>query len=212
MHPTITSFVSEQVYEGKLHSEDDCHKQQISGNDGLAGSGLRWIPVHHVGRSTYSPEECQRVVDIYFSMIGRQFTDKHGQSRAITSEDLFVIAPYNHQTHKLRHGLLAHTDAKQHDVTESLVKRRVGTVDKAQGDEAPIVIISYTSSSAEDVPRGMEFHYSKNRFNVAISRAKALAIVVANPRLLDVTCKTIEQVKLANMLCRYAEVAETIRP
>jgi uncharacterized protein len=98
-----------------------------------------------------------------------------------------------------------------HGISRDLLKRRVGTVDKAQGDEAPIVIISYTSSSSEDIPRGMDFHYSKNRFNVAISRAKALAIVVANPGLLDVECKTIEQVKLANMLCRYEEVADSVK-
>ena len=210
MHPLITSFISEQVYEGKLHSEPSCAQQRIDGADGFAGSGLRWVPVHHAGRSTYSPEECAVIVDVYYRMIGRSFTDKNGLTRAISSEDLFVIAPYNHQTHKLRHGLLAHPNSTHCGVTEELVKRRVGTVDKAQGDEAPIVIVSYTSSSAEDVPRGMEFHYSKNRFNVAISRAKALAIVVANPRLLDVTCKTIEQVKLANMLCRYAEIANTV--
>lgn len=210
MHPSITSFISEQVYEGKLHSERSCSLQQIGGDDDFAGAGLRWVPVEHVGRSTYSPEECEVIVGLYYRMIGRSFTDKEGISRLMTSEDLFVIAPYNHQTHKLRQGLLAHPEASQHGVTEELVKRRVGTVDKAQGDEAPAVIISYTSSSAEDVPRGMDFHYSKNRFNVAVSRAKALAVVVANPRLLDVTCKTIEQVKLANMLCRYAEVADTI--
>ena len=210
MHPNITSFISEQVYEGKLHSEDACAHQCIAGQDGFAGSGLRWVPAHHSGRSTYSPEECEMVIDIYYQMLGRLFTDKHGKSRPMTSEDLFVIAPYNHQTHKLRQGLLAHDNAVFHGVTDELVRRRVGTVDKAQGDEAPVVIVSYTSSSAEDVPRGMEFHYSKNRFNVAISRAKALAIVVANPRLLDVTCKTIEQVKLANMLCRYAEVADVL--
>ena len=211
MHPSITSFISEQVYESKLHSETSCARQQVGGNDGFAGAGLRWVPVEHVGRSTYSPEECEVIVALYYRMIGRSFTDKDGVTRSMTSEDLFVIAPYNHQTHKLRQGLLAHPEASINGVTEELVKRRVGTVDKAQGDEAPVVIISYTSSSAEDVPRGMEFHYSKNRFNVAVSRAKALAIVVANPRLLDVTCKTIEQVKLANMLCRYAEVADTIR-
>ncbi|MGA1332077.1 MAG: DEAD/DEAH box helicase [Ilumatobacteraceae bacterium] len=210
MHPAITSFISEQVYESKLNSEDRCAVQYIGGDDGLSGSGLRWIPVEHVGRSTYSPEECDKIVGLYYDMIGRSFTDKDGISRPMTSEDLFVIAPYNHQTHKLRQGLLAHQKASSSGVTDEVVKRRVGTVDKAQGDEAPVVIISYTSSSAEDVPRGMEFHYSKNRFNVAVSRAKALAIVVANPRLLDVTCKTIEQVKLANMLCRYAEVADTV--
>ena len=210
MHPSITSFISEQVYESKLHSEIQCASQEIVGDDSFSGSGLRWIPVEHIGRSTYSPEECEVIVALYYRMIGKTFTDKEGVSRPITSEDLFVIAPYNHQTHKLRQGLLAHAKAVASGVTDELVKRRVGTVDKAQGDEAPVVIISYTSSSAEDVPRGMEFHYSKNRFNVAVSRAKALAIVVANPRLLDVTCKTIEQVKLANMLCRYAEVADTV--
>jgi predicted RecB family nuclease len=210
MHPAITSFVSEQVYESKLFSESSCSNQEIGGNDELSGSGLRWIPVEHVGRSTYSPEECDLIVKIYYQMLGRLFTDKQGNSRHITSEDLFVIAPYNHQTHKLRQGLLAHHQAAASGVTDEVVKRRVGTVDKAQGDEAPVVIISHTSSCAEDVPRGMEFHYSKNRFNVAVSRAKALAIVVANPRLLDVTCKTIEQVKLANMLCRYAEVAKAV--
>jgi uncharacterized protein len=210
MHPTITAFISEQVYENQLHSEPSCAQQRIEGSDSLSGSGLRWVPVQHVGRSTYSPEECDKVVELYYQMIGRLFTDKHGESRPIGPEDLFVIAPYNHQTHKLRQDLLGHPHATKAGVTEELVKRRVGTVDKAQGDEAPVVIISYTSSSADDVPRGMDFHYSKNRFNVAVSRAKALAIVVANPRLLDVNCKTIEQVKLANMLCRYAEVAETI--
>ncbi|MFM8842132.1 MAG: AAA domain-containing protein, partial [Actinomycetota bacterium] len=210
MHPVINTFISEQVYESKLHSESSCTKQQIGGDDHFAGAGLRWVPVGHTGRSTYSPEECDVVVDLYFRMIGRSLTNKDGLSRSMTSEDLFVIAPYNHQTHKLRQGLLSHPDAARQGITEELVKRRVGTVDKAQGDEAPVVIISYTSSSADDVPRGMEFHYSKNRFNVAVSRAKALAVVVANPGLLDVTCKTIEQVKLANMLCRYAEVADTV--
>lgn len=210
MHPSITSFISEQVYESKLYSEKSCTNQTIAGDDGITGSGLRWVPVEHVGRSTYSPEECDVIVELYYRMLGKSFTDKEGKSQPMTSEDLFVIAPYNHQTHKLRQALLRHPDAIARGVNDEVVKRRVGTVDKAQGDEAPVVIISYTSSSSEDVPRGMEFHYSKNRFNVAVSRAKALAIVVANPRLLDVTCKTIEQVKLANMLCRYAEVADTV--
>jgi uncharacterized protein len=210
MHPSITEFVSEQVYEGKLSSDDACSLQRIDGPDRLSGFGLRWIPVDHQGCSTMSNEECAVVVDIYYQLLGRTFTDKEGRTRPITVDDLFVIAPYNHQTQRLRLQLEAHADAHKHGVTRELLKGRVGTVDKAQGDEAPVVIISYTSSSSEDIPRGMDFHYSKNRFNVAISRAKALAIVVASPRLLDVSCKTIEQVKLANMLCRYAEVAETV--
>jgi len=208
MHPLITDFVSEQVYESKLRSDQACAAQCIGGDDGFAGSGLRWLPVTHAGRSTYSPEECAVVVDAYYRLLGRPFTNSKGATAPMTSEDIFVITPYNHQTQKLRQGLLGHPDAANHGVTDELVRRRVGTVDKAQGDEAPVVIISYASSSAADVPRGMEFHYSKNRFNVAVSRAKALAVVVASPQLLDVACSTIEQVKLANMLCRFAEVAE----
>ncbi|NCZ93267.1 MAG: hypothetical protein EBZ00_04735, partial [Actinobacteria bacterium] len=88
---------------------------------------------------------------------------------------------------------------------------RVGTVDKAQGAEAPVVLVSYTSSSAADIPRNFEFLYDKNRLNVAVSRAQALAVVVASPALLSVECKTIEQVKLANMLCRFAECAEEVK-
>ena len=210
MHPTITKFVSEQVYEGKLLSDDACARQEIDGAGELSGSGLRWVPVHHRDCSTYSQEEVDVVVDIYYRTIGATFTNKNGEKRSVTGEDLFVIAPYNHQVQRLRNQLEAHALSSNHGITKELLKRRVGTVDKAQGDEAPIVIISYTSSSSEDIPRGMDFHYSKNRFNVAISRAKALAIVVANPGLLDVECKTIEQVKLANMLCRYEEVADLV--
>jgi uncharacterized protein len=207
MHPLITEFVSEQVYEGKLQSEPSCELQSIAGNDWLSGSGLRWYPVQHAARSTVAPEEIQEVVDTFYSLLGREFTKKDGSKSVLAPEDVFVIAPYNIQKSELLRKLLAHPDAQKRGVTEVVMKSRVGTVDKAQGDEAPVVLVSYTSSSAEDIPRGMEFLYSKNRFNVAVSRARALVVVFASPRLLDVHCKTIEQVKLANMLCRYAEVA-----
>jgi uncharacterized protein len=207
MHPTITEFVSEQVYEGKLHSESGCERQAISGDDWLSGSGLRWQAVEHSGRSSYSPEEIVEVVETFYSLLGRDFTSKKGTTTTIGPRDVFVITPYNHQRLELLKSLLAHPRASECGVTDDVIRDRVGTVDKAQGDQAPVVLVSYTSSSADDVPRGMEFLYSKNRFNVAVSRAQALVVVFANPRLLDVHCKTIEQVKLANMLCRYAEVA-----
>ncbi len=75
-----------------------------------------------------------------------------------------------------------------------------------------MVIVSLTASSAEDVPRGMEFLYSRNRLNVAVSRAKALCVVVGSPSLLAVHCRTVEQMRLANVLCRYVELAEDITP
>jgi len=209
MHPSITAFVSEQVYEGKLHSAPGLERQAVSGTDWLSGSGLRWWPVEHSGRTVVAPEEATYVVETFYSMLGRIFTNKDGLKSTIAPEDVFLIAPYNMQRTEILRRLATHADAKKHGVTEDLMRNRVGTVDKAQGDEAPVVLMSFTSSSADDISHGMAFLYSKNRFNVAVSRARALVVVFASPRLLDVNCKTIEQVRLANMLCRYVEVAKS---
>lgn len=209
MHPTIAAFISEQVYEGKLTADEPCALQSIGPGGLVSGSGLRWVPVEHEGCSVRSPQEVREVVKIYESVLGRDFTDKFGDVRRITPRDIFVIAPYNAQVQELRRKLLDIRDATQLGITDEVVQQRVGTVDKAQGSEAPIVLVSYTSSSADDIPRNFEFLYSKNRFNVAVSRAQALTVVVASPRLLDVNCKTIDQIKLVNMLCRYVELAGT---
>jgi superfamily I DNA and/or RNA helicase len=85
---------------------------------------------------------------------------------------------------------------------------RVGTVDKFQGQQATVVFFSMASSSGEDVPRGLDFLFSRNRLNVAVSRARCLAYVVASPRLLDTECRTVEQMRLVNALCRFVEAAE----
>ncbi|MFM9136575.1 MAG: AAA domain-containing protein, partial [Actinomycetota bacterium] len=136
--------------------------------------------------------------------------DKHGVTRPIEPKDIFVIAPYNAQVRELRQRIRGSAVARAAGITDELLRSKVGTVDKAQGAEAPVVLMSYTSSSAADIPRNFEFLYDKNRLNVAVSRAQALAVVVASPQLLSVECKTIDQVKLANMLCRYAEMAELV--
>ena len=105
-----------------------------------------------------------------------------------------VVAPYNAQVHCLYETLPAGVP--------------VGTVDKFQGQEAPVVFFSMASSSGENVPRNIEFLFSHNRLNVAISRARCLAILVASPKLLDIPCRTVEQMRLANALCRFVESAE----
>jgi superfamily I DNA and/or RNA helicase len=107
------------------------------------------------------------------------------------------VAPYN---------------AQVADLSVRLPKMRVGTVDKFQGQEAPVVIYSLTTSSPEDAPRGMEFLYSLNRLNVATSRAMSNVIVVASPKLLEPDCRTPRQMQLANALCRYLEMAKKVRP
>ena len=86
---------------------------------------------------------------------------------------------------------------------------RVGTVDKFQGQEAPVTFYALASSSGEDVPRGLDFLLSRNRLNVAVSRAQCLAYLVCSPRLLEVDCNTIEHMRLANALCRFVELADT---
>ena len=111
----------------------------------------------------------------------------------VAAADVMVVAPYNAQVNLLRERL-----------PEAV---RVGTVDKFQGQEAKVVLYSMASSSGEDVPRGLEFLLSRNRLNVAISRAQCLAYLVASPRLLEVNCRTIDQMRLANALCRFVELA-----
>ena len=112
----------------------------------------------------------------------------------LTPEDILVVAPYNAQVFRLRERL----DGRG---------VRVGTVDKFQGQEAPVVLYSLTSSSADDAPRGMEFLYSAHRLNVATSRAKCACILIGNPRVFEPECRTPDQIRLANAFCRYKEIA-----
>jgi uncharacterized protein len=149
--------------------------------------------VDHSGNRVDSPEEAHEVLDCYQALLGRAFTDRDGAERSILPQDVLVVAPYNAQVRMLKEML----------PPDALV----GTVDKYQGREAPVVIVSLTTSSLEDIPRGMEFLYSRNRLNVAVSRAQALTIVVGSPKLLTVKCRSVDQLRLVNGLCRYVELA-----
>lgn len=196
MHPDVCRFISEQVYEDKLVSVDRAARQRIVRDDVLSGAGLRWVPVPHEGNATSSAEEVTRVAGLYTELIGSPWIDHEGTQRPLDPDEILVVAPYNAQVRALADALP--TGA------------RVGTVDKFQGQEAAVVIVSLAASSAEDVPRGMEFLYSRNRMNVAVSRAKVLSIVVASPTLLAVECRSVEQLQLANVLCRFVELATTV--
>jgi uncharacterized protein len=120
-----------------------------------------------------------------------------GNPRGLTDEDILIVAPYN---------------AQVSDLLARLPGMRIGTVDKFQGQEAPVVIYSLTTSSPEEAPRGMEFLYSLNRLNVATSRAMTAVIVVGSPRLFEPECRTPRQMQLANALCAYREMAVEIDP
>jgi hypothetical protein len=196
--PSICEFTSEVFYEGKLSSREELAQQRLEGPTRFAGSGLFFVPVEHEGNQSSSVEEADVVAEIVRELTtsGISWIDKDGKSRPICMDDILIVAPYNAQVFKL---------------AERLPKARIGTVDKFQGQEAPVVIYSMTTSSPEDAPRGMEFLYSPNRFNVATSRARCVCILVANPKLFEAECKTPRQMKLANALCRYLEMTKEIR-
>lgn len=197
MHPAVCSFVSEVVYESRLRSAPSCANQAVT-IDGVRETGLRFIAVEHEGNSQSSDEEAERIAIEIRRMLRGTFTNSDGVTTQIHPGSFLVVAAYNAQVRHLNQALAAHG---LHDVP-------VGTVDKFQGREAPVVFFSMATSSGAELPRDIDFLFSRNRLNVAISRARCLAIVVANPRLLDVHCKTPEQMKLVNGLCRFVEMAQ----
>lgn len=193
MHPAVTSFVSELAYDDRLTSAPGRELQSLSGEGPFSGSGLRWVPVPHEGCQAESDEEAAVVAGIVKDLLTRSWTTTDGANKPLTPADILVVAPFNAQVARLRLVL-------PDDVL-------VGTVDKIQGRGAAVAIYSMASSSAADAPRGVDFLFDLHRLNVAISRAKAMSIVVASPALLDSPVHTPEQLRAVNALCRYADAA-----
>ena len=191
MHPNVCDFISSQIYEGRLTSHSSCKVQQTG-----AGTGLRWLPAVHSGCSTESECEAEIIVDEVTRLIGQSWTNAKGETRPLDAGDIMVVAPYNDQVALVRERLAASP------LTQAV---RVGTVDKFQGQEAPVVFFTMTASSSADVPRGIDFLFSKNRLNVAISRARALAYIVCTEDLLDSRAKTIDEMELIATLCAFME-------
>jgi superfamily I DNA and/or RNA helicase len=188
MHPDVCRYVSDAFYESRLEAAEGCELQSTA-----AGTGLRFLPVEHAGNRRSSPEEAARVREEIDRLLRQEWTDTKGLTRPLGLADVLVVAPFNEQVRCL---------------TEALPRgARIGTVDKFQGQEAPVVFFSMATSSGEDVPRNLEFLLSRNRLNVAVSRAKCLAYVVASPKLLEVGCRSIEQMRMANALCLFVEIA-----
>jgi predicted RecB family nuclease len=179
LHPSICEYISGEFYEGRLRP-DPCTAERAT----PLGTGLRYVEVAHAGNRQESLEEVEAVRALVDELL----------SAGVTAGEVMVVSPYNMQVNLLREALPAAV--------------AVGTVDKFQGQEADVVIYSMASSSGDDVPHGLEFLLSRNRLNVAISRARCLAYLVASPRLIEVNCRTIPQMRLANALCRFVELVE----
>jgi uncharacterized protein len=190
MHPSICSFISEAVYDGRLKAHTDCARQKLLveevAHSSLKPHGISVIEMAHVGCSQSSEEEALVARDLIDALTGTQFIDRDGNTGAIGLQNILVVAPYNAQVNLLRARL---PDGAQ-----------IGTVDKFQGQEAEVVIVSLATSTPEDLPRHVDFFYSKNRLNVAISRARTLAIVLMNPRLLELDASSVEHLRMVNTL------------
>lgn len=191
MHPRVCGFISTAVYEDRLGSDEAAGGQTLvsRAGDNLVGAGMR--AVVHFGRSQVSPEEIEAVAARIDEVAGSTYRDRDGRERVVGYADILVVAPYNAQVNALRAKLPGTI--------------RVGTVDRFQGQEAPVCLVSMTTSSGEELPRDIAFLFSLNRINVAVSRAQVAAMVFASPALLETPCRTIEEMAMVNALCMLHE-------
>jgi uncharacterized protein len=201
--PVIANFTSEYFYASRLQAHPDCQSQEVrlSGAAGrFSGAGLFFEPVVHHGNVNSSEEEAERIGEIVAQVLvpGSRWITRENEERELTTEDVLIVAPYNSQVQLIAQRLaeLGYPDA------------RVGTVDKFQGQEAPVVVYSMATSNPEDAPRGFDFLFSLNRLNVATSRAQAIVVLVASPRLLEAKCNTPRQMRLVNGFCGAVRAAQ----
>lgn len=195
MHPSLCRFISESIYAGRLGAFGNCALQKVAVPANATGlitveSGIVFSGIEHDGNIQQSDEEVRRVLEIFGELSGRLYTDKEGNTRELRLKDFLFIAPYNAQVRALQSKLPP--DA------------RVGSVDKFQGQEAPVCILSLCSSYGEYGSRGLGFILDRNRLNVAISRAQCLAIVVADPRIATTPAGSLDEMRLVSLFCKLS--------
>lgn len=191
MHPAVNEFISKQFYDGRLTSHPDTQHQAVLNTD-WPEAGVFWVPVGHEANAQVAHEEVSAIKLCCKNLLQGQWREKDGTVRPLVENDIIVVAPYNAQVNALRAALSAGI--------------RVGTVDKFQGQEAPVCIVSMTASSAEESPRGIEFLLSLNRTNVAVSRAKALALVFGASALKESSCNNVIQMQMVNTIAALPAV------
>jgi len=191
LHPEICFFVSHHCYEGRLQPAPGNERQSIA-----LGPKQRWIkkssgvvfsPVDHDDAGQGSEAEAERCLEIFNELLGKKFTGKDGKARPLTLDDFLFISPYNLQARYIRERLPAGA--------------KVASVDKFQGKEAPVCILSLGCGGQDPGPRGLAFVLNRNRLNVAVSRAQALFILLANPALVQFATSKGE-ISLANTFCK----------
>ena len=192
LNPEICSFISDAVYEGRLthHTSTSLRKLVPTGKESYVQSisGISYVPVKHEGNRQSSVEEAAMVKKLVDELLKMSYDEGGKTQRPMTRDDILIVAPYNLQVRLL-----------EAELGEGF---RIASVDKFQGQEAPVVILSLGASTAQDAPRGIEFIFDKNRLNVALSRAKALALVVGSPSLAQSYVSNPAQMALVNFYCR----------
>lgn len=201
MHDDICAFVSEMFYDGKLMHDEANSNHAILNNDTFKGSGMRFVPSEHEGNKSQSNEEIKKIMNILEKILDgkTQFKDKHGNLHIVEQKHIKIISPYN-----------AQRNAFERTVHSTYPDIQIGTVDKFQGQEAPIVIFSTAASTPDDAPKGLGFLFNEHRLNVAISRAKAMFILVSSPALFGIQAKKPAHIILANRLVYLIKRSETI--
>jgi uncharacterized protein len=203
LHPDVCDFISAAVYEGRLRPHPSTAIQRLLLPPGHRGrvqraTGVQFVPVAHQMNVQASREEVEVVHQLAHELLGLRWRDAEGAERDLGWDDILVVAPYNVQVYKLQRRLGK--------------SARVGSVDRFQGLEAPVVIVSLCASALEEVSRGIEFLLNRNRLNVAVSRAQGLALVVGSPGLLAGRVTTPAQMERVNFLCRLADYAAALPP
>ena len=197
LHPDLCRFTSEVFYDDRLEPEGHlvAQRMDVAADADVSGTGPRVLVVPTHGADNESPIEADAVARLALAIVDGRSTwrDAEGHDLPIGWDQILIVAPYNAQVGAIRSRLPP--------------EARVGTVDKFQGQEAPISIYSMTTSSPELAPRGLDFLYSRNRLNVATSRARCVAVVAMSPELLRVRARTPAQMRLVNAVCRFVELA-----
>ena len=200
LHPKLRQFVSENFYDERLKNFDFTKKRKIifsNKKDSLPETGIVMIDANHREVCRQKSEEEGKLVKKYYNeLIGSTFLDERNNKKIMNEEDILVVAPYNVQVNYLK----------------SILPKgaKIGTIDKFQGQQAPATIISMTTSDPESLPRNVDFFFSRNRLNVAISRSQCLSIIIMNKKILEIACKKIKHIHLVNTFMKLLEFEKTI--
>ena len=195
LNKKICNYISTSFYDSRLTSDPITETRSVNLKlDPIKDEGLFYVPIDHNGCSQRSDEEADLVEKVFNKIVNKEYKSENITGK-ISAKDIMVVAPYNAQANNIRERL---KKKFKDDV-------RVGTIDLFQGQEAKVVLISMTTSDVESLPRHKDFFFSRNRLNVAISRAECVAIIIFNENLLLASASSIKEMKLINSFCKLLE-------